>query len=840
MNEAPLFGMNAQQSSENPIQPAAQQQIPQNLIDELSLYNDGFERVPLEEFKNFYIVYFLEIHLKSENNLIELNIDSSHKYAKPLNKIDEKAVKRDNEEFLISVFSFIIDPAKIKKKEIINDIVNMKLNLKYKKEKFENIIQVKIDQDNFMGKIEFGISKGWFGKQAQPPKTFTPSDFEMFKIFFDALQIKERKTIKNPEFLELLKYGVQLYMKNQENEFEFYLILFANILNSNDQDLIKQILNIFDIEKIKKQSPDSIPMRFQENFDNFYEDQTKLLAKLMLQKNKSNQTDNETIYREALDYMIIFYTVYIYYLNCSNNEFIIQKVLTDISNNNKFDYLMIAKLYLSKFSSFYYIVPINLDLKHTLMSKLLILSKNFYDISKTFSFAANFFDRDFEGILRVSVDNYDKLNQICMTEKNNLNINNYITPKQNDDLKKIMEYLSMIYEKKLSMKYLMLYIEINTWDFYLKDEKNKEFLEFLKKNLIYSSLTYEEIVESLKFLSQYLNKNIVSVLEIIINNYEKICEICRPNNNYININDFIIQTNGDDYNKLKEQLTCITSKKINDKYETVYFTIEIWLYYIQNNFDQEFLKFLQMKLFEAAFNYRDICNCLLYSSTFKNKDFACLLEIINNNFEIIYKICLSEKKTVSIVDYINQKFDDDLSTIKNLIKFIVDKELACNFDFIDFNVNLWKKYFENDNLDQLILIRSIIYVCQKINPKINEEIINLAPTIHIGGLKLIKQEKLEGDKLVKFLGEDEIYYDEKNKKLESENERLKDKVKNIEGEITNLKKENSSLKSKISSMEKIITDLQKQFSDIKNTCKDLKSDIKGVKSDVSMLKLSNH
>ena len=810
--------------------------IPQNLINQLSAFNSELAQTSFEQLKYYFAVYFLEIHLASENQFIELSLDS--KCSKQLTKIYEKKIKNNSGEFLATVFSFIIEPEKIKKKEINNGMKSIKFRLKYKKEKFECNKEVKINQDNFIGQIFFNASKSFFGKVAQPPETFTLPKFEIFKLFLDALQIKERKTLKDSEFLELLKYGLQLYKENQKNEFEFYLVLFTNILNSNEQDLIINILNGFDIGNIDKKSQDNIPMKFQENFDYFYENQSKLLVKLMSNKNTSNQKNIKIIYNNPFEYMIIFYTVYLYYLYCSHNEFLIKQILSDINEKNEYDNLMIAKLYLSKFSFFYSTLPIDMELKYNIMSKILTLSKDYNDLIKSFGIISSFIEGDLVETLRIIVNNYDKIKQICMNERKQIKINGFIILKKSDDLKKVMDYLSTIFEKKLSTKYSTIYIELKTWDFYIGDEINNEFFEFLKKNLIYFSLTYGEIVDSLKYLSEHLNKSLTSTLEIIINSYDKICEVCRIGKNHININDFITQTKNDDFNKLKEQLTYITSKKLSDKYETVHFNIEIWLYYIKNNFDQEFLTFLQMKLFESAFYYEDICHFLLYSSTFKNKDFENLLEIINTNFEIINKICYSEKKTIPLEVYVDQKFDDDLSKIKNLIKMIIDKELSSNYNFIDFNINLWKKYLKSDNLDNLLSIRSIIYICQKINPNINEEDINLPLAIHIVGLKYIKEEKLTGDKLLKFLGYDEIFYDGKVKKLENENAKLKTRLENLESDVSYLKRENSSLKSRISSMEEKGNSLQDKVDEIEIKCNNICNDVDNLHEKVDDLSAS--
>ena len=834
-SKIPLFGPEPEKPTPTPTpMQYSEIPIPQNIMNQVSTFINGFEKVSVDEFKNFIVAYFIEIHLKSEDSCIELIIDKSYNYVKQLKIINEKVFKNNTgNDFIARVYSLSIEPDKIKKKEIKDNVVTLKINLKYnKKDKFDYHMHILLNEDNFIGKIDFEVFKGWFGKELLPPKTLILPDFEIFKLFLDAFQIKERKTIKNKEFLLLLNYGIKLYTRNKENLFEFYLILFSNILNTNEYDLITKILNAFDIEKIKNQSPNSIPMRFQENFDTFYAEQTKLLAKLMSQKNTSNSNNKK--YSEALNYMVIFYTIYIYYLYSSNNQFTLDKILLDINENNEYDSLMIAKLYLSKFYTFYNNLPTNMELKYSLNSKLLMYSKNYDNITKTLNLISKFIDKDFVGILRIIADNYDKINEICITANNKLNIVKYISLKENDDLEKIMEYLSIIYEKKLSKKYIAVYIEPNTWDFYLKkDNKNNELFEFLKEKLIYSSLFYDEITECLKFLSKYFNNNIISVLKIIIDNYDKIYGICRSSKKRINLINYIIQTEKDDYKELNNQLLFIISKKLENKFETIHFNVEIWLYYIKNNFDPEFLAFLQSKLFESAFYYNDICDCLLYSSTLCERDFVNVLNIIDSNLEIIKKICYGEKKIVQLSNYINQKNDDDVLKIKGVITSIIDKELKFNYNCINFDVNIWKKYSEYDSLDNLILIRSIIYICQRIDPNIDEEDISLTTAIHNVGLRLIKEEKLTGEKLVKFLGDDAVYSDKKIKFLESENAQLKNKVQSMQEEINGLQNNTSSLQNSVSSLESRTGGFDSRISSIESICSSLQSDISRLESRIN-------
>ena len=88
-----------------------------------------------EEIKDYYSIYFIESHLKNEDEEIEILIDSSNKYLKQLKRLNKKEIKdNDNNEFIVSVYSMLFKPSLIKKKEIkeLNKIktTNIKIYLK--------------------------------------------------------------------------------------------------------------------------------------------------------------------------------------------------------------------------------------------------------------------------------------------------------------------------------------------------------------------------------------------------------------------------------------------------------------------------------------------------------------------------------------------------------------------------------------------------------------------------------------------------------------------------------------------------------------------------------------
>ena len=162
-----------------------------------SINNNEIKEKQKEGIKDYYTIYFIESHLQSENEEIEISIDSSIKYLEQLKKINQKIIKDNNQNyFIINVFSLNLKPNLIKKKEIkeIEKIktINLKIYLKKNKTKFESNNLINIEKDNFLTDLKFVIIKGWFGKEQTSPKKLEISILQIVHIFNETLLIKEK------------------------------------------------------------------------------------------------------------------------------------------------------------------------------------------------------------------------------------------------------------------------------------------------------------------------------------------------------------------------------------------------------------------------------------------------------------------------------------------------------------------------------------------------------------------------------------------------------------------------------------------------------------------------
>ena len=757
----------------------------------------------IQKDKNYLTFYFIESHLKSLNNEIEINLESSHKYLRPLRKVLEKEIKNNkNIDFTISVYAVDFFPNLIKKKDIkLNtgyDSISVRISLKMNKNKFESKNYANINKYSFEPSIKFEDMKKVFGKNITPPDQLQLTNLQIIQLFNEALFFKERKTIKDPSYIQLIKYGINLIKSMKSYDLVLFLMLYKDILNGDDIQLIKEIFDIFSIEKIIKPLNPIILNTYHEKFELLYSDQVKISEKI-----------RRIPLVNFISYMIKFYTIHIYLYYISENFENCERILIDLRDNNPFDKLIIAKIYLSEYSQFYRDIPISTELQNTLKAKFIYTSNNSNELIKAFTLISDYSKKDFVSILSIIADNYDKINEICIKTNTPLKINDFITQNPKDDLSQIQNYLGIITQKKLQNKFAAIDFRINMWDIYIPTQN--KFWEFLKSNLIIGSLNYDEMVKSLLYIIKFTKKNFIEMLELIVNNYDKFKDICKGEKKRIDINEYIQQNLKDDVEKIKNYLSLIVSEKLKENYEVIYFNVNIWIYYINNKFQNEFLIFLEKNFYENIINSKDIFDCLEFSSILKKKNFISVLEIIIKNFDKIQKILRNEKCIINIEKYINQNpKNDDISKIYDLIKTIIQKEKTNSYCSIKFNISLWQPYSLSDSLDTLKFIRKIIVECKIMEPGLNEDILNLGQKIHDIGFNEIRKGILFGDKLLSFLGEEETFY------VNKEINKCHKKNKELENQINELKDENSKLKSGIEIMRNEIVNLSKENTNLKN------------------------
>ena len=546
--------------------------------------------------------------------------------------------------------------------------------------------------------IKFSEYKWYLGMKYQPPLQALISDFQIMNYFINTLLIKENKSKSDFCFTELINYGIDLLKKYNNYDYELFLLIYTNTFYNESGNLIQKALDIFDIDKVKINNNLSI-VNYSEELGYIYKSQYYHLEKLDIKSEK---------------YLFSFYTIYIHFLYTIKQNEKLLLVLYELMDNNKYDELILTKLYLSNFFDFYKTLTIPNDIK-----------------------------------------------------------------------------------KKLA------------------------------ENIINVSNSYNDLINSINLISQFTNNNFVKLISIIKSYYDKINSICYKEKKCITLeynSEKIIDEN--ELSIIKECFDLFLTTKKKKNFEAIKIDIQIYIYFIFNNYNKDFLYFLENKLFDSIINFEDLEDALLFSSQLRFKNLIPLLEIIVNRIDDILNICKKCNRYIDIEKYITKSITDDLIKIKELILTIVQKEKNEFYKFIKFNINIWIPFTETKKLEELLAIRKIISICKSIENEIDEDIIGLGEKIHNLGLELIKNGKLKGDKLAEFLGEDQAFYiDKKIKNLENENEYLKMQINNINAQINNIKKDFGDLKSDVKSLFTTKEILINKIESIEDNIKDLRKDI---------------
>ena len=786
----------------------------------------------------------IESHPAELGKNLEVKLDMKHTGAQPLRKVLEKTINLadGNQDYIITIYAGDIMGSYIKDKEIkyIDGIYRtfpVKIVLLHQKNKFESQINPSIDKDSFMPFVKYEIMKKFFGKDIDPPPQVQLNPINYIPLFSEALLLNLRKKVKDPIYLEFLRFSVEKIKELDVIPCKLYLFVYEKILNSEDIDLLNSILEIFDLKKIENAKNIEEMNTFKEGFMLIYDNQENYI-------NLIRRIPNVNF----LSYLIKFYTVNIFYHYQYNDIPTIENIMAELRDKNPYDPLILPKMFLSEFNSFYRSLKLNLEIKLSLVSGYIQVSLTYENLLTAFSMISEYIKGDLNSIIMTINQNYEKINEICVRSNTSVKINNYIIQKKEDDLAKVQENLITLGQNKLNKGYTAISFNLNMWHYYFLDGKNKEFLEFLKSHLIQTSLNLKEIKEALIFIINYTRKNTVEMLELFVKNYDKLESICANEKKYIDTIDYIRPDVSDNTNAIINNLDYIIARKIKSNTETIHFKIDFWLFYINNNFNQEFQLYIEKKLFEGAFYYEDIIDCIDYGTSQRHKKFSLVLNLFINNFEKINNFIQIKGEYIEITKYVDFKeSEDNMEQILALITELINLEKMKGYKTFNFPILIWEPYSRRPDLDYLRLIRKIITKLSEMDKTLDENDISLAQKIHDVGLMYIRDRKLEGNSLLEFLGYEETLYNQNQfNNLVNMNQVLRGEInKNLE-EINLLKEKNANLEHKLISYENKINDLKSQNSNLQSRINgfeskisSLSSGLKDCRSDIHSLKYSH-
>ena len=464
----------------------------------------------------------------------------------------------------------------------------------------------------------------------------------------------------------------------------------------------------------------------------------------------------------------------------------------------------------------------------SLMAGYIQVSLTYENLLSAFSMISEYIKGDLNTIIATINQNYEKINDICYKSQKSLKINDYIVQKKEDDLAKIQENLINLGQNKLNKGYKAITFNNNLWDIYFKDGKNEIFLEFLESHLIQISLNFDEIREAFEYIIKYTKKSMADMMELFVKNYDKLEAICKKENKYINAQYYLNPNINDDPDAIIKYLDYIIARKIKSKFETINFKIDLWFFYINNNFNQDFQLYIEKKLFEGAFYYEDIMDCINYGISQRHKNFSLVLKLFIDNFEKINDFIQKKNEYLEITRYVEFKeAQDNLDEIYRLISELINLEKIKGYKTFNFPIQIWEPYSRRKDLDYLRLIRKIIIKLSEMDNTLNENDLQLIQKIHDTGLMYIKERKLSGNNLLEFLGYEEIFYNQAQFNFfTTMNLILKAEItKNLE-EINLLKEQNENLVSRLEHCENKIDDLKKENTELINRIDECESDIK--------------
>ena len=793
---------------------------------------------------NSHSYFFVVAYPSTLAKDVDVIIDMKHQGVQPLQKLLEKNFKAadGHQDYTAKVYSGDLMAHLIKDKEILINknkqrMFHIKIALKVQKNKFTSNIDYLLDYDSFINFINFETIKKIIGKDIEPPQQIKLTPFQYLSLFSEALIQKKGYKLNDPTYIQFLNYGMQIINSLGIVPLNLFILIYEKILKSENVHLLKMILDFFQIKKIE------IPKNLQElnliheSVMLIYDNQKKYIENILKIKDTN-----------FLFYLIKFYTSIIFYFSVKNDYQTVEDIMLDLRDKNPYDNLILSKLFLSEYNYFYRSLPINQEIKMSLIDSFILASISYDDLLTSFSMIKEYINGDFNTMLLILIKNYDRIYEICLNGNKSLKMNNYINQRNDDNLSQIQNSLGILGQLKLNCGYKALDFNINTWDIYLNNTFNPEFFEFLKSHLIQSSLDLNEVNEALGYISFYTRKNMATMMELFVKNYDKLETISKNEIKSINAFDYIVPNENDNIDAIKEYLDYIITRKLKANYETIFFKIDIWLFYINNKFNQEFLSYIENKLLEGVLYFEDIVEIMKYASVLRMKKLDLILKFVIQHFDKITMYALKKKATLDISKLIIQNKDsDNLEEIYKLICETIDKEKYKKYKPFHFPINIWEPYSQIQDLDCLRLIRKIIIKLSEMDSTLDENCIGLSQKIHKVGFQYIRNGNLVGERLLEFLGNEEGFFIEDEIKginetnefqqaqinvnsnnfnnLQMQTKILAEKIEMCTSEIVSLKEENRSLKSRIYGLEIENTKLKQKVQNSENEINKLKGKV---------------
>ena len=188
-----------------------------------------------------------------------------------------------------------------------------------------------------------------------------------------------------------------------------------------------------------------------------------------------------------------------------------------------------------------------------------------------------------------------------MIEKKNINMENYIKNDPNDNIEAIKKNLDFIIARKTRANFETLCFKIDNWLFYINNGFNNESLLYIENKLFEGAIYYEDILDCLTFAAALRNYEFAPVLNVIIQNFEKIHIFFQNKNSSVDISKYFQhRIDSDNLEELYMLVKVIISKEIQKNYRAINFKIDIWEPY-SNIKDLNVLRYIRRIIIELNF-----------------------------------------------------------------------------------------------------------------------------------------------------------------------------------------------------------------------------------------------
>ena len=379
------------------------------------------QKNPAKDKADCNFIYFIDAHEKTKH--FKIYLPGEYQGADSLEKLQEQNVTTDLNDLSSIVYRFKIIPGALEKD---------------KEEKYQILI---LADDTEGNKYQCAI------KFSDETKDFYVYDFNLeeinykylshekqFEIYVDILRKTLKKTMITPENENLISCTNELVdEKDKKINFFFYLLIFFECFSTK---YVQQHLLKFTPEKI-------------EGLGTFPANKKKFINTLNIIKSNPDQKLNLKDAKDKEELIELFYSVLLYF-NIHFQEK--QKVFDLFKDEKTLTYLSKKLISLRKFYQ-------DLILPQEIVRSLIKKSKTFKDILGYLPYIGNdiielikLIHLEIDFISKIYKEELDKINEENENlpegkkkEIDKIDIEKYVVPKKNDDIKKLFEIIGLIF-----------------------------------------------------------------------------------------------------------------------------------------------------------------------------------------------------------------------------------------------------------------------------------------------------------------------------------------------------------------------------------------------------------